>query len=77
MASVGEIPSTPIPAILAEGVPPPPVGTPRENILGTPLTPASQVVQPPASTNLVGTFGGVVTRFPSVPSASTSFSHIA
>ena len=42
MASAGEIPSTPISAILAKGVPPPPVGTPRTNIPTTPLTPTSQ-----------------------------------
>ena len=41
MSSAGESPSTPILAILAEGVPPPPVGTPITNIPATPLTPDS------------------------------------
>ena len=56
-------------------MPPPPIGTPRTNIPVTPLTPASQVVQPPASTNVVGTSGGLVIGIPSVPSASPSFAH--
>ena len=42
MASVGESPSTPISTILAEGVPPPPVGTPRTNTPTTPFTPGSR-----------------------------------
>ena len=50
MSSAGESPSTPILAITAEGVPPPPVGTPRTNIPATHLTLASRVVQPVAST---------------------------
>ena len=58
-------------------MPPSPVGTPRTSIPATPLTPASQVVQPPTSTNVVGTSGGVVIGIPSVPSASPYFSHIA
>ena len=62
-----------IPAISAEGVPPPPVGIPRTSILATPLTLASQVVQPTASTNVAGTSGGVVTGIPSVPSTSYYF----
>ena len=44
MASLGEIPSTPISSILAEGVPPPLVGTPRTNIPATPSTLANWVV---------------------------------
>ena len=44
VASVGESPYTHILAILAEGVPPPSVGTPGTNIPTTPLTPASRVV---------------------------------
>ena len=44
MASSGEGPFTPISAILTEGVPHPPVGTPRTNIPTTPLTPANRVV---------------------------------
>ena len=75
MYSVGECPSTPVLAILAEGVSPPLVGTPRTNIPATPLTPASLVVQPLASTNVVGNYGGVVTGIPSVPFASPSFAH--
>ena len=77
MASAGESPSTPISAILAEGMLPPSVGTPRTNIPATPLTPSSQVVQPPTSTNAVGTSGGVVTGIPSAPSASPSFAYTA
>ena len=73
MASSREGPSTPISTIPTEGVPPPLVGTPRRNIPTSPLTPASWVVQPPASTNVVGTSGGVVTRIPNVP----SFAHSA
>ena len=45
MSSVGESPSTPISTISAEGVPPLPVGTPRTNIPGTPLTPTGRVIQ--------------------------------
>ena len=75
MSSAGESPSTPISVILAEGVPPPWIGTPRTSILATPLTPASQVVQPPTSTNVEGTSGGVVTGIPIIPSASPSFAH--
>ena len=77
MANEGESPSTPIPAIPAEGVPPPSVGTPRTSIPATLLTPASLVVQTTASTNVAGTSGGVVTGIPSVPSASPSFAHTA
>ena len=77
MSTVGESNSTSTSATLAEGVPPPPVGAPRTSIPTTPLTPASWVVQPPASTNLVGTSGGVVTGIPSVPLVPTSFTHTA
>ena len=44
MDSSGEGPSTPISSIPTEGVPPPPVGTPRTNIPTTPLTLAIRVV---------------------------------
>ena len=74
MVSAGESPSTPIPFVPAEGLPPPPVVPPRTNILATPLTPTSWVVQPTASTNVAGSSGGVVTGIPSVPSTSPSFS---
>ena len=67
MSSAGEIPSTPISAIPTKRVPPPPVGPPRTSIPTTPLTPANQVVQPLASTNLASTSGGVFTGIPSVP----------
>ena len=77
MANLGEGPSTPISTIPAEGVPPPPVGTPTTNIPSTPLNPASRLVQSQASTNVVGNFGGVVTRIPSIPSPSPSFAHTA
>ena len=56
-------------------MPPPPVGTPRTNIPATPSTPASRVVQPLASTNVVGTSGGVVIGILDAPSASTSFAY--
>ena len=60
ISSAGESPSTSSSVAQAEGVPPPPEGAPRENIPTTPLTPASRVVRPSASTNVVGTSGGVV-----------------
>ena len=77
MSIAGESPSTPISAILTERVPPSPVCTPRTSITGTPLTPASWVVQPPTSTNVAGTSGGVVTGIPSVPFSSPYFAHTA
>ena len=77
ISSAGESSSTSTSVAPAEGVPPPMVGSAREKIPTTPLNPASRVVQPPASTNVVGTSSGVVTGIPSVPSASTSFAHIA
>ena len=58
MSTIGESSSTSTSTALAEGVPPPPVGVPRTSIPTTPLTLASQVVQPPAPTNLAGTSGG-------------------
>ena len=73
MSSAGQSYSTSTSVASAEGVPPPPVGAPRADIPTTPLTPASRVVRPSASTNVVGTFGGVVTGILIVPSASTSF----
>ena len=75
MSSVGESSSTSASITPVEGVPPPLVGDPRENIPTTPLTPSSWVVRPLTSTNVVGTSGGVVTRIPSVPSALSSFVH--
>ena len=75
MSRAGEIPSTPISTIPAEGVPPPPVDSPRKNIPTAPLTLASRVIQPLASKNVVGTSGGVVTGIPSVPHVSASFAH--
>ena len=77
MSSVGEIPSTSTSVFSAEGVPPPLVGAPKKNIPNTLLTLASQVIQSPASTNIVGTSRGVVTGIPSVASTSTSFAHTA
>ena len=77
MSSAGESLSTSTSAAPAEGVPPPLVGVPKENIPTTPLTLASQVVQKLASTNVVDTSGGVVTGIPSVPPVSTSFAHTA
>ena len=75
MSSVGESSSTSTSVAPTEGVPPPPKATPRENIPTTPLTPASWVVQPSSSKNVVGTYGKVVTWIPSVPPISTSFAH--
>ena len=77
MSSAGESSSTSTSATPAEGVPPPPMGAPRENIPTTPLTPASQVVLPPASTNVVGTSSGVVTGILGVSLVSISFAHTA
>ena len=77
MSTAGERSSTSTSAAPAEGVPPLLVGAPRTSIPTTPLTPASRVVQPPASKNLAGTSGGVVTEIPSVPSIPTSFAHTA
>ena len=77
MASSGEGPSTPILAISTEGVPTPPVGTPKANIPATPLTPVGWVVQPLVSTNVVRPYCGVVTRIPSAPFSSPSFTHTA
>ena len=75
MSTVGESSSTSTSATPAEGVPPPLVDGPRTSIPTTPLTAASRVVQPPTSTNLVGTSGGVVTGIPSVPFSSTSLAY--
>ena len=65
MSTVGESSFTSTSAALAEGVLPPPVGAPRTSIPTTPLTPANQVVQPPAPISLAGTSGGMVTGLPS------------
>ena len=77
MASLGDGPSTPISVIPAKGVSHPLVVTHRTHIPSTPLTLASQVVQPPNSTNVVGPSSGVVTGIPSGPFASPSFAHTA
>ena len=77
MSTVGESSFISTSPALAEGVPPPPGGAPRKSIPTTPLNPASQVVQPPAPTSLLGTSGGMVTRIPSVPSVPTSFRQTA
>ena len=77
MASSRDGPSTPISVIPVEGVPPPPVGTPRTNTPTTPLTPASRVVQPPTSTNVVGSYVGLVVGISNAPFASPSFAHTA
>ena len=61
----------------AKGVPPSSVDDPRPTIPTIPLTLASRVAQPPASTNLAGTSGGVVTTIPSVPFVPTLFAHTA
>ena len=75
MSSAGESSYTSTSTAPAKGVLPPSVGAPRENIPTTPLTPSSRVVRPLASTNLVGTSGGLITGIPSVPHVSTSFAH--
>ena len=77
MSSVRDSPSTSTSAAPTEGVPPPPVGASRTSIPTTPLNLASRVVQPLASTNVVGNFSGVVTEILSGPSASPSFAHTA
>ena len=73
MSTAGESSSTSTSVAPAEGVPPPSVGAPRTSIPTAPLNPASQVVQPPAPTNLVGDSGGMVIGIPSVPTIPTSF----
>ena len=75
MSTTGESSSTSTSVAPSEGVPAPPVGAPRTSMPTTPLTLASQVVQPLASKNLAGTSGGVVTGIPSVPFVPTSFTH--
>ena len=77
MSIVGESYFTSTLAALAEGVPPPPIGTPRTSIPTTSLTPASRVVQPPSPTSLAGASSGMVTRITSVPTIPTSFAHTA
>ena len=77
MSTIGESSSTSTSLAPAERVPPPLVGAPRTSIPTTPLTPASRVVQTPTPTSLAGTFGGMVTGIPSVPSVPTSFAHTA
>ena len=77
MASFGEGISTPTLVVLARGVPPPPIGTPRPNTPTTPLSPSSRVVQPPASSHVVYPSSGVVTRIPSAPFSLPSFMHAA
>ena len=67
MSSAGESSFIFTSATPAEGVLPPLVSTPRSSIPTTPLTPASQVVQPPVPTSLGGASGGMVTGIPSVP----------
>ena len=73
MSTVGESSFTFTSVVPAEGVLPPPVSTPRTNILTMPLTPANRVVQPPARTSIAGASGGMVTGIPSVPTLPTSF----
>ena len=75
MASSAEGMSTPTSAVLAGGVPPPPVGNPIPSAPTAPLSPSNRVVQPPTSSNVVGPSSGVVTGIPSAPFASPSFTH--
>ena len=62
-------------AIPIEGVLPPPVSTHIFSIPSTLLTPASRVVQPPVHSNLVGTSSDMVTRIPSIPTVTSSFTY--
>ena len=73
MSTTGESSFVFTSAISAEGVLPPSVSAPRSSIPSTPLTPASQVVQPSVHSNLVGTSGDTVTRIPSIPTIPCSF----
>ena len=50
--------------LLVEGVLPPPVSAPTSSLPSTPLTPASQVVQPPVHSNQGGTFDDMVIGIP-------------
>ena len=77
MANYGEGISTPTSAILAGGVPPPLVGTPRPSAFIAPLSPSSRVVQPSTSSHVVDPSSGVVTGIPSAPFATPSFMHTA
>ena len=77
MANSREGISTPISSMLAGGVPPPPVATPRPSASTTPLSLSIQVVQPPASSHVVDPFSGVVIGIPSAPFRSPSFMHIS
>ena len=56
-----------------EGVLPPPVSVPRSSLPSTPLTPTSQVVQPPVHSNIGGTSGNTVAGIPSIPTIPSSF----
>ena len=73
MSSMEESPFVFTSAISVEGVLPPPVSALRSSIPSTPLTPASQVVQPLVHSNLVGTSGDMVTGIPSIPTIPSSF----
>ena len=77
MSTTGEISFVSTSSTQAEGVLPPPVGSPRSSIPTTPLSTASQVVQPLVPKNLAGAFGGMVTRIPSIPTVPSSFVHTA
>ena len=77
MSSVEESPFVFTSSVLVEGVLPPPVSAPRSSIPSTPLTPASQVVQPPVHSNLAGTSGDMVTGIPSIPTVPSSFPYTA
>ena len=71
----GEGISTPNSSILVGGVPPPPVGTSIPSASTAPLSPSSQVVQPPTPSNVVDQSSGVVTRVPCALFSSPSFMH--
>ena len=73
MSSMEESPFVFTSTLPVEGVLPPPVSAPRSSFPSTPLTPASQVVQPPVHSNLGGTSSYMVTGIPSIPTIPSSF----
>ena len=73
MSSVEESPFVFTSGVPVEGVLPPLVSAPRSSIPSTPLNPASRVVQLPVHSNLVGTFGDMVSGIPNIPTIPYSF----
>ena len=77
MSSAGEGMSIPTSAILAGGVLPPPVSSPRPSASIAPTSPSARVVQHSAPSNVVGQSSGVVTRISISPFTSPSFMQTA